>query len=82
MRMTCYTLLSHRLHKAAYALLKVETKEILMERIALDEAQTRAALAEPRHDEGDINTDDDETDDGQMRDYMQWKKRELARIAR
>jgi len=61
-------------------LLQAETKEIVLDRIALDEAQARAAQAEPRHDEGDINTDDDETEEGGEID--KWLKREMARISR
>ena len=61
---------------------QAETKSIVLERIALDEAQARAAQAEPRHNEGDIDTDESETEQGQERDFEQWQRRELARIAR
>ena len=60
-------------------LLQAETKEIVVERIALEEAQARAAQAAPRHDEGDINTDDDEDD---PEEFSLWQSREMARIAR
>ena len=62
--------------------LQAETKEIVRERIDLEEAQARAAQAAPRHDEGDINTDDEEDEQGQMRDFDAWRLRELARIAK
>ena len=63
-------------------LVQAETKEIVRERIDLEEAQARAAQAAPRHDEGDINTDDEEDEQGQMRDFEAWRLRELGRIAR
>ncbi|KAL3143239.1 hypothetical protein ABBQ38_002090 [Trebouxia sp. C0009 RCD-2024] len=56
-----------------------ETRVILNERILLDEAQARAAQAETRQGEGDINTDDDDDDTAE---YEQWHHREMARIAR
>ena len=69
--------------KCWHLLSQAETKDMVIERIKLDEAQARAALAEPRHDEGDINTDEEpENDLGENRDFDQWRLRELARIAR
>lgn len=59
--------------------LQAETRVILNERILLDEAQARAAQAETRQGEGDINTDDDDDD---TVEYEQWHHREMARIAR
>lgn len=59
--------------------LQAETRVILNERILLDEAQARAAQAETRQGEGDINTDDDDDDTAE---YEQWHHREMARIAR
>ena len=60
-------------------MLQAETREIVIERIALEEAQARAAQAAPGHDEGDINTDDDEDD---PEEFSLWQSREMARIAR
>lgn len=51
----------------------------MIERIALEEAQSRAAQAAPKHDEGDIDTDDDEDD---PEEFSLWQSREMARIAR
>lgn len=65
--------------KLTWDLLQAETREIVIERIALEEAQARAAQAAPRHDEGDINTDDDEDD---PEEFSLWQSREMARIAR
>ena len=62
--------------------MQAETKEIVRERIDLEEAQARAVQAAPHHDEGDINTDDEEDEAGQMLDFDAWRVRELARIAR
>lgn len=59
--------------------MQAETREILGERIALEQAQALAAQAAPRHDEGDINTDDDEDD---PEEFSLWQSREMARIAR
>ena len=60
-------------------MLQAETRVILNERIMLDEAQVRAAQAETRQGEGDINTDDDDDDTAE---YEHWHRREMARIAR
>lgn len=60
-------------------MVQAETRQILNERIKLDEAQARAAQAEVRQGAGDINTDDD---DDETAEYEQWHRREMARIAR
>lgn len=59
--------------------LQAETREIVIERIKLEDAQAKAAQAAPKHDEGDINTDDDEDD---PEEFSLWQSREMARIAR
>ena len=60
-------------------MVQAETRQILNERIKLDEAQARAAQAEAWQGAGDINTDDD---DDETAEYEQWHRREMARIAR
>ncbi|KAK9814190.1 hypothetical protein WJX72_001977 [[Myrmecia] bisecta] len=57
---------------------KTETKELVLERIKLDEATARSAKEGPK-ELGDIDTDDDKDEEVE---YEQWKSREMRRIRR